>query len=58
MLKVQSIFLKVKIIVQLIQNMIQKVKNIFKEVQIVIVVCESVLRKGRIFIQKGKGVML
>ena len=58
MLKVQSIFLKVKIIVQLIQNTIQKIKNIFKEVQIIIVVCESVLRKGKIFVQKSKGVML
>ena len=38
--------------------MIQKVKNIFKEAQIVIVVCESVLPKGKIFIQKGKSVML
>ena len=58
MLKVQSLFIKVKIIVHLIQNAIQKVKNIFKEIQIVLVVCESVLRKGKIFIQKGKSVMV
>ena len=52
MLKVQSVFLKIEIIVQLIQNEIQKVKNIFKEAQIVIVVCESVLPKGKIFYSK------